>query len=238
MVEAAGKKILFDPFFHNVFGTYQLVPEKLVDALMNGIAPYDNIDAIFISHAHGDHFFAPDLVSFLSRHPGTHLIAPQQAVDQLVDHSDFHRFEDQIISIGLKYQEPPLYRSVGGIDFNVVRIPHAGWPQRADVSNLVYRVHLAEKITVIHMGDADPTDSHFKPLQEYWANSKTNTAFPPYWFLTSQSGQMILSERIRADKNIGLHVPVDVPKGLQQSGEKYFSFPGEVFHFLNNRLGD
>jgi len=231
MLEAAGQKVLFDPFFHNVFDTYQLVPDQIIDALMNGIAPYDNIDAIFISHAHGDHFFADDLVKFLSLHSSTQLIAPSQAVEQMADSKKFDKIKNQITSIALSYQDPPIQKTIAGLSFDVVRIPHAGWPQRAKVSNLVYRVQLANNATVIHMGDADPDDSHFKPLIAHWQNQKTNTAFPPYWFFSNAEGQMILSERISADKNIGIHVPVQVPADLKASGARYFSDPGEVYKF-------
>ena len=231
MVRAGENKVLFDPFFHNVFSTYQLVPTKIVDALMSATAPYDNIDLIFISHAHGDHFSAGDLLSFLQKHKNSELVAPGQAVAQLAELDGFKQIKDQITSIELEYQDPPTSLSAGGIEFDVVRIPHAGWPQRAEVANLVYRVELAKGATIIHMGDADPNDSHFKPLITHWQSKHTDAAFPPYWFLSNASGQMILSERIQADENIGIHVPVAVPRGLRRSGAKYFSNPGEVYNF-------
>jgi len=225
MIESSGKKVLFDPFFHNVFNTYQAVPETIREAIFSNQAPYDNIDAIFISHAHGDHFSAHDLVKYLDLHPNTHLVASQQAINQLT--KDLMENTKQVHAIELAYQDAAQSDTVAGIKFDVVRIPHAGWPQRAEISNLVFRVTLSESVTVIHMGDADPNDEHFKPLINHWNQQSTDMAFPPYWFFLSGSGKFILSERINAKESVGVHVPVKIPDALKNSHETYFSRPGE-----------
>jgi len=233
MVEHGDTKILFDPFFHNAYDTYQLVPDSIRNALFSGLSPYDNIDAIFISHAHGDHFDANDLVRFLQSSPKTILIAPQQAIDQLdVPTDDKNEWANNVISIKLEYQDAPVSRRFEDYNFSAVRIPHAGWPNRAEISNLVYRVTLKGSVTVVHMGDADPDDEHFAPLMKHWNQVQTDIAFPPYWFFISRDGPAILKQRVQATENIGVHVPVDVPKDLQLSGAKYFSSPGET-HPLN-----
>ena len=228
MIEHANTKILFDPFFHNTFNTYQSVPDNIRTALFTNQAPYDEIDFIFISHAHADHFSSGDLAKFLRSFPESQLVAPKQAIEALVDLEDAQDLTERMHAIELEYQDKPINKSLGDIKFDAVRIPHAGWPQRAGISNLVFRVTLNNAITVVHMGDADPNDVHFKPLLSHWEQQKTNTAFPPYWFMTSESGQMILKDRIKADTNIGIHVPIAVPQDLLESGEMYYSNPGET----------
>lgn len=225
MVEHEGLKVLFDPFFHNTFNTYQAVPEPIRVALFNGVAPYNDIDAIFISHAHADHFSSGDITLFLKQHKESILIAPQQAIDSLGLHDE--TISARLHAIELAYKDEPITQTLNGIRFDVVRIPHAGWPQRAEISNLVFRVSLSDEVTVVHMGDADPNDEHFQPLMEHWKQQKTDTAFPPYWFFMSESGKFILSNRIQANENVGVHVPVITPTELIQSGELYFSEPGE-----------
>ncbi len=56
MIARGETKILFDPFFRNDYGQYDLVPEEMEAALFAGTLPWDGIDAIFISHHHGDHY--------------------------------------------------------------------------------------------------------------------------------------------------------------------------------------
>ncbi len=227
-------KVLFDPFFHNDYNTYQLVPESIRKALFSGKPPYDDIDAIFISHAHGDHFAAEDLVKYLDSFPHTTLIAPQQAIEKIVELDEFEPTAKQLLPIEIAYKDAPFSKQLESIEFSAVRIPHAGWPQRADVSNLVYKVTLDRQTTVIHMGDADPNDDHFRPLMDHWNTKPTDTAFPPYWFFTSQAGQKILKQRIQAENNVGVHVPKKVPIDLVESGEKFFSKPGETLTIDHN----
>lgn len=225
LIQNGETKVLFDPFFHNSFNTYHLVPEHIRRAMFSGEPPYDDIDAIFVSHAHGDHFAAEDVQKYLRLHPATTLIAPQQAIEQLA-------LEDvsssKVIAIDLAYQDSPASHSLGSVKFNAVRIPHAGWPQRADVANILYQVTLAASLTVIHMGDADPDDEHFAPLAEMWQKTPSNTAFPPYWFFVSRQGPTILEQRVMAKRNIGIHVPIKVPFDLFQSGQQYFTEPGKT----------
>lgn len=232
MVSQGEQQILFDPFFHNHYNQYQLVPEDIRTAIFTDQAPYDSIEMILISHAHGDHFDANDVVDYLQQHAKTQLIAPTQAVEQLQAISDFEQVQKQISGISLVYGEAPVTLDFKAIKVEAVRIPHAGWPGRADVSNLVYRVTLNDAVTVMHMGDADPNDLHFKPWAEHWQKQVTDGAFPPYWFLTNQAGKNILTERINAKQYTGVHVPVSVPIHLQSSGESYFSEPGSSLELI------
>jgi L-ascorbate metabolism protein UlaG (beta-lactamase superfamily) len=230
MVTSAGHKILFDPFFHNDYNNYQLVPEDIVDAIMNNQPPYDNIDAIFVSHAHGDHFAARDMVSYLLAHPSVKLIAPDQAVEQMLEFRDYNKIKSQVTSISLEYGDEAITFQVDGLSVDALRIPHAGWPDRANISNIVYRVSLeGEKPetnnTVIHMGDADPEDDHFRPYNALWQLKTTQRAFPPFWFFLSAEGRDILDTRINALESTGVHVPVNVPKNLTDSGRDFFSKP-------------
>jgi L-ascorbate metabolism protein UlaG (beta-lactamase superfamily) len=231
MVENESIKILFDPFFHNNYGQYQLVPEEIRQALFNNQAPYDNIDAIFVSHAHGDHFAADDMLKYLIDHPHTKFIAPNQAVDKLLALNNKIKngqsIINQTISIDLNREDKPKRIEIDGLLIEAVRIPHAGWPGRAEISNLVFRVTLNKNVTVMHMGDADPNDLHFKQYESYWKENLTNTAFPPYWFFASKQGPFILNERINTEQSVGIHVPVNVPDSLKKTGKAYFSKPAE-----------
>jgi len=227
LVSTAVGKVLFDPFFHNDYGTYQLVPEEIRSAIFDGEAPYDSIDVIVISHAHGDHFAAKDSLAYLQKNKHTKMVAPKQAIDlvEVLEGSD--AVKSQLLAVELAVGDVPVTHTLGAIDVESVRIPHAGWPSRKDVSNLVHRVSFRGKLSVTHMGDADPNDIHFKPYAEHWQKVRTNMAFPPYWFFTSKQGPMILSDRINADKSVGVHVPVETPNDLKASGSDYFSTPGE-----------
>lgn len=248
MISYGDVKILFDPFFHNDYGTYQLVPEKIINAIMNNTAPYDNISAIFVSHAHGDHFAEQDMLAYMLKHRAVQLVAPTQAIAEMQKLAQFDNIKKRITSIDLAYKDKPISfeldvgKANNSINVDAVRIPHAGWPGRADISNIVYRVAMPttteddkhERPTFIHMGDADPNDSHFRPLADFWDQQKTTIAFPPYWFFLDGTGNYILDYRINAEKSIGVHVPKQVPPALISSGKAYFSSPGTVLEVQSN----
>lgn len=227
MVTSDDHKILFDPFFHNDFGTLQLVPDSIAKAIMSGQKPYDGIEAIFISHAHDDHFSAPDVKKFLRAHAQAKLIAPKQAVAELAKLADTAGLMSQVIAVDLHYGDAPWRLCLGDLEIEAVRIPHAGGADRLDIENLVYRVTINNKVTVMHLGDADPDSSHFTPFAAHWQRQLTDTAFPPYWFFLSPEGNHIIDHQINAAHAVGVHVPIKVPSELQTSGKVFFSKPSE-----------
>lgn len=228
MVTDGSNKVLFDPFFHNNYNIYTLVPDKIRHAIFNGEPPYDNINALFISHAHGDHFAANDVLRFLIHHQQVQLVAPKQAIDQILALPNASKVKSRLYAINLDYGEKPGNLSVGSIEIEAVRIPHAGWPDRAEIENIVFRLTLGKNLTVMHLGDADPDDNHFLPHKKFWQHRVTDYALPPYWFMQSKQGRAILDQRINSLDSIGIHVPMIVPESLLKTGRKYFSKPGET----------
>lgn len=228
MVSDGHTRILFDPLFPNGFGTYQMVPEDMRDAIMAGEAPYHDVDAIFISHMHPDHFSVGEIIAYLEAHERVQLYAPAQAVDWMREETTNEAIFERVTGVPLERLDAPLSYRLGTLDIDVVRIPHAGWPGRADVSNLVWRVTLEDGITVMHLGDADPNDSHYSPHAEHWWKTTTTMAYPPYWFFTSGDGPMILETRLNAQAATGIHVPINLPADLFISGADFFHEPGET----------
>jgi L-ascorbate metabolism protein UlaG (beta-lactamase superfamily) len=231
LITNGDKKVLFDPFFHQVFGTYQLVPEQTKQAIFSAAPPFDNLTAIVISHAHGDHFAADEVLKYMLKYPMTQLIAPEQAVTELMLLSGAKQILPQVTSVKLAFDQQPKAFEVAGLEIDAVRIPHAGWPSRAEIENLVFRVTLNSQntsVTVMHLGDADPEDKHFLPYKSHWKERVSDTALPPYWFYFSAEGNDILNEIINAKQSIGIHVPVVIPNQLKSGTADYFSAPGET----------
>jgi len=231
LITNGDKKVLFDPFFHQAFGTYQLVPADTKQAIFSGTPPFDKLTAIVISHAHGDHFAADEVLKYLQKYPSTQLIAPQQAVTELMALPGAKQILPQVSSVKLAFNQAPKTIELPGLVIDAVRIPHAGWPSRAEVENLVFRVTLTNQgtsTTVMHMGDADPDDDHFLPYQDHWQKRASDAALPPYWFYFSAEGRDILTNIINVKKSIGIHVPIEIPNQLKSSDHDYFSKPGEI----------
>lgn len=227
LIESNNKKILFDPFFHNDFNIYRLVPQDLYDSVMQAKPPYDDIDAIFISHAHEDHFSAKDVIAYLNTHQNTQVFLPEQARSQILAQTPAKNIGSRLHGYKLNFNDEPISETKDGLLVEAVRIPHAGWPGRKDVENFVWRVTLGDGKTVMHMGDADPNDDHYFPFTNHWHKRATDLNMPPYWFFMSAEGRDILSDILNVQRNIGVHVPVAIPGYLQKTGGDFFSKPGK-----------
>ncbi len=227
LIQAGETKILFDPFFHNDYGIYQLVPNQMREDIFEGRSPFDDINAVFVSHAHGDHFAADDMMKYLNRWPNVQLYAPAQAVRSLQTQPGFDTVSARVTGVSLALGDPVWQQQAGKLEIEAVRIPHSGWPERANVENIVFRVKVASDVSVMHLGDADVNVEHYRGYREHWHREETDVAFPPYWFKGNSTGHKILHEHMNAKRAIGIHVPRDVPPKLKDSGEEFFSRPGE-----------
>ncbi len=235
MVMQGATKVVFDPLFRNSYGQYQLLPKAMEEALFAGEPPFDGIDAVFVSHYHGDHFSPEDMLRLLKVQQGIHLYAPIQAVNgmrKVATTQDKTVFE-RVTAVELAYKDAPVTLEMEGLIIEAVRIPHSGWPRgRLDVENISWRVTLNDTTTVLHMGDADPNDVHFARDVTYWDKRHTHMAFPPYWFFSSTGGNGILKNRIKPDHSVSVHVPVSISKTpslrpVELRGHDLFTEPGE-----------
>ncbi|WP_026941819.1 MBL fold metallo-hydrolase [Hellea balneolensis] len=231
LVSHGETKIMFDPLPLSGFGVYPEPSFVQIAKMMSRQGEYEGVDAVFISHAHRDHFSAIAMITYLTSNPEVRLVAPQQALDMMQDDDNWNEaLQSRMTILDMEAGDTPKAITIGDITATAVRIPHAGWPApaRASVQNMVYRVTLGDGATVMHMGDADPRRQHFIPHKEHWQAKRIDTAFPPYWFLTSMQGRNILEDDMNVAKSIGVHVPLKVPDDLKESGQDYFSKPGET----------
>ncbi len=237
LVSSGDVKIMFDPLPLSGLGTYMNVPDQDRADMMAGLPPYDGIDAVFISHAHRDHFSAGDMIAYMQSNTDVHIVMPRQALQMMRGDTGWDAgLLGRISALDMAAGDPSQTLDLGAVSASAVRIPHAGWPApaRAAVQNMVYRVTLSpseapvQGVTVMHMGDADVNPRHYAPHQAHWDAARTDTAFPPYWFFLYPGGADILYHTMNVDQAIGTHVPLRVPAELKASGADYFSISGET----------
>ena len=239
MIARGDTKVLFDPFFRNGFDAYDLVPPEMEAEIFAGSPPWDGIDAIFISHYHGDHFDPAVVMAFLRRWPAVRLYAPQQAVSGLLalDKDAGEGVLRQIHAIDLNFDSPAVTIELDSLLIEAVRVAHGGWPNRhADVENIVFRVTLDSAATVIHLGDADASPGHYRKHESYWQARETDLAMVPVWLLLTDKGRHVLDEHVDADHEIGIHLYKNIPDDPEAREPKFrgldiFTEPGEIRRF-------
>lgn len=234
LIEQAESKVLFDPLFDNAYGQYELVPDAIANDLLQGNPPFDSVDAVFVSHAHGDHFAADLMLGYLRAQEDVRLYAPVQAVSLLRERAgaDANALT-RVIGIALDRGDEPARFEMAGLDIRAVRIPHSGWPtRRTDIENLAFHVRLDSEKSVMHFGDSDAAPAHFAPYQALWSERATDLALPPYWFFLSNGGRQVLDEQIQPKLAIGTHVPTAMPddpalREAEFDGVELFTEPGQ-----------
>lgn len=239
MIAHNNTKVLFDPFFRNDYGQYELVPSEMEAAILAGAPPWDGIDAVFISHHHSDHFDPKVVMNYLRHWPAIKLYAPQQAVTalQALDEAANEAVMERVNSIQLERDSAAVRLNMDGLQIEAVRIAHGGWPNRnADVENIVFRVTLDNAATVMHIGDADAGREHYVPHVSFWQGRATDLALVPVWLMLTDKGRYVLDEYIDAGHEIGVHVYKSVPDNPDSrppefEGLDIFTEPGETRHF-------
>ena len=232
LVTHGDTKVLFDAFYADSHGQYTLVPDGIVEAMMAGDPPYDGIDAIFVSHVHGDHFTAKPAIRYLRKHPRVHLYGSHQTYEALAGElpADDPILERMTV-VDMRPHDAARHFQLDGLDVDVVAIPHAGGESRAWVQNLSWRVTLDDATTVIHFGDAGTSKPDFDRHGEYLKAKRAHAAFPPYWFFDGGNGEAIMRSYMVADQVIGIHVPAaaigDGDAWRERAGGDLFTDPGE-----------
>ena len=231
LVSRGQTKILFDAFYAESFGgSYALLPAAMEQAMMSGTAPFDGVDAIFISHIHPDHFNSRKTIAYLRAHPTVRLYAGLDVIGAIyaADVSVNDPLARQLVVVHVAPGAKAKTFQVDGLDIEAFPIPHNG---SGPIPHYAFRVTLDQKTTVLHLGDADDDDAHYAPYQANFDAKRTDAAFAPTWLLTSDSGRRVLEQRIRARKTIGIHAEQKLrsdPKARAAIAGDVFLEPGEV----------
>lgn len=231
MVTAGETKILFDPLFTHSYG-YPLVAPATKARLMAGEGEFAGVDAVLVSHVHGDHFDAPEMNAYLAAHPEVILVAPHQArLDMQADAGWQPDFAERMRILPFVAQPQDLVIAADGdsaaISIEAVHIPHAGGPGRAHIQNMVYRVTLNGEATVMHLGDATQDPRDYTPHQAHFQARETHNAFPPYWLIADWGGDRVRAT-LNAEHVTGIHVPINAPISVRASREDFFTEAGET----------
>lgn len=233
LVTRGNTKVIFDAFYADSYGQYTLVPDSIRAALLAGTPPYDGIDAVFVSHVHGDHFSAAPAVAFMRAHKKVPMYASRQTYDALLEEvGEDDPLLSRVVVADLTPTDAARHFEIKGLQIEVVSIPHAGGRSRASIQNLSWRVTLDDKTTVVHFGDAGIVEADFAPHARHFAERRAAAAFPPYWFLGDEAGKAIIKRYFNADQVVGIHVPASATghgdEARKRLGGDVFTDPGET----------
>jgi len=170
------KKILIDALFKGFEGNYQL-PQEVQDKLTLAQAPFDDVDLILVTHAHGDHVDLEMVRQHMQNNPVAIFVSTQQLVDALKDSTDR--------CIGFNpTKEKPEHKVINDINIEAFYLPHGPDARIINIGLLIS----VNGITIFQTGDADFDQFTFEEFRSLQLPEKNiDLAFIQHYYLRGDS---------------------------------------------------
>lgn len=203
LIESQGKKVIIDALFDKFYDDYLHPDEALLEKMISGAAPYNDVNLLLSTHIHRDHF-APTMTGrFLKGHPETKLISSAQLAKSVTDdYAEGASVGKQMEGIVRDTQVHE--REVNGIMVRAFFIYHAGGSRTQSIENMGYLVEI-NGTKILHLGDSDMNPDRFKALD--LKSMGVDIAMVPYWYMADEAGIDIVKNLIAPKHLIGIHFP-------------------------------
>jgi L-ascorbate metabolism protein UlaG (beta-lactamase superfamily) len=234
LISSKSGNVLIDALFNNSFGAYDVPSEQLRADIVGGKSRFQKIDLYLVTHAHGDHFYAPYVIDFLKNHPETRFVAARQVCQEIGGDSDLAgRLEAISLEIGDR-----AAITVQGVPLKIWRLKHFRDDSGERAVSLVYLIEL-DGCRILHLGDAPVDFNQFYFDKLGLENEKIDIMFLGFSGIDEKTRQFV-REVIKPKRVVAMHIP---PKDMEAESKKFtdaypngvvFKAAGETRTFLNN----
>lgn len=154
IVNVGTDKVLFDGIFQNGMDKYLEPDQQTVELMKNGLHPFDDLDLIFVSNFHADHFDPYVATQLMLHNESVKMICPQQVINKMmIFTADFARIKDRIIEatpVANQYDR----MIVNGFEIVACHVKHEKI-ENDHVENMGYLVNM-NGVKIFHSGDSKP----------------------------------------------------------------------------------
>jgi len=132
LITAGDTKVLVDALtYGSPRWSYKAPSKELREKMEKGEPPFDGIQLLLVSHAHGDHFGPPPVVSFLLKNPKATLVTTPE-VRALAKKwvGNFPKVADRVVAPELEWKQS-VSREINGVRLEIARLKHGNdkeWP--------------------------------------------------------------------------------------------------------------
>jgi L-ascorbate metabolism protein UlaG (beta-lactamase superfamily) len=220
LIESGDKKVMIDALFDKYYEDYLHPTEDMLEKMIAGKAPYDDVDLLLSTHIHRDHFAPTVTGRFLKSHPETKLISSAQLAKSIADdYAEGASVADQVEGIARDTQVHE--REVNGMKVTAFFIFHSGssQPRMRQIENMGYLIEI-NGTRILHLGDSDMNPERFAALN--LQSISVDIALVPYWYMADETGVKIINENIQPKHLLGIHFPkAGSPMALEQISKNF-----------------
>jgi L-ascorbate metabolism protein UlaG (beta-lactamase superfamily) len=231
LITIGNNKVLIDALFDNPNPNYRAPSEDMLEGMLSGRSPFDNVDLVLVTHNHPDHFSPSFAARFMENNPNALFIAAKDAVTAMkYNIKDWGSVQNRVFPFELEPGET-AEKTVGEIAVKVFRTLHSG--DLESPHNLMYLIKMGGR-TIFHEGDSAGKLAAFKGTG--LDKEKIDLALVHFWFPLHPDGERIVLEILKPD-HVGLiHLPKrlesDAPSKIDAVKSRYKNI------FLFVKLGD
>ncbi len=196
MVEGFGKKVIIDGLPGNLTG-WKNISSNFLSKLASARDPFHDVNLLFFTHNHGDHFSPSKVNQFVGSSPDTKIIGPQQVLNEIILPGE--------TPIPLKRFEY-LDTLIDGIQFSVFHFRHFDMfgNDYSAVDNYGYMVDIGD-FRVLHLGDVLFSNENFD-FFDFTAHSVDLLFFPAFGSLISQETKGLIDQKIAPKHMVAIHL--------------------------------
>ncbi|MEN8155068.1 MAG: MBL fold metallo-hydrolase [Acidobacteriota bacterium] len=195
LINIGDKKILIDALFKGFAGNYEL-PQHIQKKLKLAQTPFDEVDLILVTHAHGDHINANMVNEHMKNNPGAVFASTKQAVDMLKGFSN-----RRIIFNPSK--EKSDKKNIQDISIESFYLPHG---PNSKIVNIGFLVSV-NGVTFFQTGDVDFGQFTFDEFRSFQLpEKKIDLLFIQHYYLRGDSlNDKFVNEAIGGKYIIPIH---------------------------------
>ncbi len=208
LIVSGGKKVMVDALYREGVPGYVVLPMKLRQTIERADPPFDKIDLVLATHFHADHFDPAAVGAYLRSTNGALFVSTPQSVDRVRGQMSGNPQTIKRVREMFPLEGRRIRLNHHGVSIEVLNVHHG---RGRGVENLGFIIEL-DGWRFLHIGDSqgDADDFRRNKLHE----ETFDVAFIPYWYLAYDRMTATVTEVIRAERIVAMHIP---PRGLSNS---------------------